>query len=512
MSESRPARTVGTVMIIMLAGKLLGLARTVTTASFLGTSAEMDAFTQASLIPRGFLDFAFASAISSSFIPVFSDYLENRGRDGALRLADSFVTLIFALSAAASVIMILFAEPLARMFAPGFSDDKIALTADLLRVMLPTICATALAFSVTGVLQSLGEFNVPAAMSVVSNVIVIAYMFLFMDRFGVVGLAWAFLIGWGTQLLIQLPPLFARGYVPRPRFAFADDGMKRIGRLALPVMVSSWVFPINTLVGNSAVSAIESGQSALGYAGELYSVVTGVFILSVANVVFPALSRSAANADEDGFGGTLRGTLRALFFLLPPMTAGMLALGRPIVELFYQRGSFDERSAELTVSALVMYVPGMLGFGVMTILSRAFYAEGSGKAPLLTGVAAVAANAALAFPLAGAMGVGGAALAATVSITLTAAVTVFVVKKKHPDILDKSDGLDLIKSVLLSAAMGGLVWRLSGMLTPNGFAGRLAALAGAVAVGCAAFMAGAYALGIKEARMAYGFIKRGRGK
>lgn len=512
MREERPAKTVSIVMIIMLLGKVLGLIRTTTTASFLGTSPEMDAFTQASMIPRNFLDFAFASAISSSFIPVFNGYLEKSGRESAFSLADKFITLILILSGLATILLILFADPVVALLAPGYDPVKRALCVRLLRVMLPTIVATALAFSATGVLQSLGEFNIPAAMSVTSNVIVIGYLLIFMDKLGVTGLSWAFLIGWATQFLILLPPLIKRGYIPKFRLDIKDPGILQIGALMLPVMVSSWVFPINTLVNNSAVSGNESWQAALGFANELYMVITGVFILSVANVIFPALSKQTAQNDDKAFVDTMRATLRVLFLILPPMTAGLLALGAPIVALFYQRGSFNAESTATTVGALCYYVPGMLGFGVQTILSRGFYAEGSGRVPLLTGIGAIVINAGLSFPLVKVLGVGGPALASSISISFIAAIMLYFMQKKNQGILDKAMGIDLLKSIALSILVGlgayGMFAWLGQIWLSNGFFASLIKLLFIVCVLAAGFLGAASALKIPEARIVTSAIQK----
>ena len=107
-----------------------------------------------------------------------------------------------------------FAPQLVELLAKGFDAQTASLCAGLLRILFPTVFLTGLAFSMVGVLQSMGEFYIPAALSVASNGIVILYYLLFCRRFGIYGLAWAFLLGWAAQAVMQVPWLVRHGLSP----------------------------------------------------------------------------------------------------------------------------------------------------------------------------------------------------------------------------------------------------------------------------------------------------------
>lgn len=508
--KNSEVKTVSIVMIIMFVGKVVGLLRSSAIAGYLGIfSLEADAFTQASKIPRDFLDIAFASAISSSFIPIFNSYIEKKGRKEAFRLADNFITIIFILSVAITLIAMVFSSQIVNILAYGFEPDKKLLTVKLLVIMLPTIAITALAFSVTGILQSLNEFNIPAAMSVVSNVIIILYIVFFMDKFGVTGLAIAFLIGWSSQLLIQIPPLLKKEYSYRPYLNLKDEGIKQIGALSIPVMISSWVFPINSQVNASAVSIIGGGATALDKANELYMVITGVLILSVANVIFPKLSRDSVRGGEREFGDTMRRTLRVLFFLLTPMTVGLIVLREPAIGLVYEGDSFTPVATTLTANAMMFYCTGMLGFGLLTILSRGFYASKDGLTPLLTSLAAIAVNAVLSFTLVNTMGIGGPPLASSVSVSIAALIMLVVMYKKNKTILDIRVGIDFIKIIIISISLGVIVNFLMMFMggLAGGFIGRAIILSVCVTVGILWYVIIAYFAKIEEARFIFGFMR-----
>ena len=151
-------KTVSTVMLLTLIGKVLGLVRDMLMGHYFGTGMEASAFTVASQIPRNFFDAIFASAISASFIPVFNDCLEKKGKDEAFRLSNSFITLMGLFTILLSAAGIVLAGPFAALQAggeAGFDAATLALCTRLLRILFPTIVFTGLAFSMVGVLQSL---------------------------------------------------------------------------------------------------------------------------------------------------------------------------------------------------------------------------------------------------------------------------------------------------------------------------------------------------------------------
>lgn len=483
-------RTVGMMMALTLLGKVLGLVRDMLLGHHFATGMAADAFLAASSIPRNFFDAIFASAISASFIPVFNEYLEKKGRDEAFRLSSAFITVMALLTAALSALGMLLAEPVTALLASGFDAGTAALCARLLRILFPLMFFTGLAFSLVGILQSLGEFRIPALLSAASNAVIILYYILFVGRFGVVGLAAAFLLGWAVQVLIQLPSLHRLGYRYAPMAR--HEGLHKIFLLAGPVLVSTWVQPLNLIVARRFASHIDGGASALEYANTLYTIVAGVFVLSVANVIFPEMSRYAAHEDDAAMGGSISGTLSAMLFLLTPMAAGLAVLARPVVRLLYEWREWGAASTDLTAGALTFLSLGMLGYGVQIILSRAFYAEQKGKIPLVAGAASVAANVILCKLLAEPLGLRGLALASAASLALPALILLFAAAKRYRGVFRRAAAADFAKMLLSSALMGAAAWRANAALAArlgDGLWGRAFALLLPTLLGAAVYFA-----------------------
>lgn len=524
MSEkgNQAVKTVSFMMLITLFGKILGLVREQLLAANYGTEMEAAAFLLASRIPRTFFDVIFASAISASFIPIFVEYLQKYGKEEAYRLANRFITVISTVTIVMMLAGMALAEPLTQLIAPGYDGTTAQLCVSLLRMLFPTMLFTAVAFSFVGILQSLDEFNIPAALSVASNGVLILYYIFFNDKFGIYGLTIAFLIGWAMQAIMQIPSLHKKGYRYKPDFHFKDEGLKKIGKLMLPVMVSTWIQPINFMVNtrfasqlaNGSVTNGELGVSALEYANNLYTIIVGVFVLAIANMVFPKFSRMTEDKKE--FGLAVRGTLKAMIFLLIPMTVGLMALAEPVVTLIYKRGEFDLLATELTSAALFFFALGMVGYGVQNILSRAFYANQDGKTPFYSGLVSIVINAVLCWLLLKPMGIGGLALAAAVSSTAAAAVLMVPAVKQYPDILDKSLVGQVGKMVLAAAGMLALVLGCKHILYPltGRLLGQIILLCVCGGVGVVSYMIFAKILRIEESDFVVDMVKKilGRGK
>lgn len=453
--QKKNIRTVGMMMALTLLGKVLGLVRDMLLGHTFATGMAANAFLTASRIPRNFFDAIFASAISASFIPVFNEYLEKQGREEAFRLSSAFITVMTLLTGALSVLGMMFAAPITALLADGFDSATAALCTELLRILFPLMLFTGLAFSLVGILQSLGEFNIPALLSAASNAVIIVYYLFFVDRFGIHGLAVAFLLGWLVQVLIQLPSLRRFGYRWQP--SLRHEGLHKIFLLAGPVLVSTWVQPLNLTVATRYASHITGGASALEYANTLYTIVAGVFVLSVANVIFPEMSRFAAHADDAAMGESISGTLSAMLFLLTPMAVGLATLSRGVVRLLYEWGAWGEESTALTAGALTFLSLGMLGYGVQIILSRAFYAEQKGLVPLLAGAVSVIANIILCQLLAPAFGIRGLAAASAVSLVLPALVLFIAAARRYRGIVTAATLVDFAKMLLSAAVMGAAV-------------------------------------------------------
>ena len=501
-------RTISIVMVITLIGKVLGLYRDHLMAVHYGTAGmEAKAFYVASRIPRVFFDVVFASAIAACFIPVFSEYLTQKGKQEAFRFGGNFLSVMTLLTALLTGLGILFAEPLVTLFADGYDAQTAALAASLTRVMFPTVLFTGVAFSFVGILQAMDRFNIPALISTVSNLVIIGYFYFLDEDYGVYGLAAAYLAGWLLQALVQVPSLKQIGFRYHPNFSFRTDGMRRAFALMGPVMVSTWVQPINLTINSRFGSHLYDGAgvSAMEYSTNLYLVIAGVFILSITNVIFPKLSRLTAQHQEAAFRDTLRQTVHGSLFFVLPMAAGLMLLARPLVSFLYGGGEFDEFSVSITSQALVWVSLGMVGYGLQNILSRSYFARQDGRTPLVAGAISILANLGLCMVLTEPLGVAGLAISSTVSSTLYAVLLLIPLEARGEGVLSREFLGDFGKMLLAAVGMSTVVWLArTGLesLLPSGKLGEVVLLGLCAALGAAVYFLLAGLMRLEEMKLA----------
>lgn len=511
--QNNATKTISMVMILTLLGKVMGLYRDHLLAVHYGMGMEANAFYTASRIPRVFFDAVFASAISACFIPVFSEYLTKEGKEKAFSFSRAFLTVMGVLTAVLSVVGMVCSGALVELFADGYDAQTAALATSLTRIMFPTVFFTGIAFSFVGILQSLDEFKIPALISAVSNAVIIVY-FLFLDKsFGIYGLAVAFLVGWLLQAVVQVPSLRRLDFRYRPAWEIRSEGMKKVFALMGPVMVSTWVQPINLTINSKFGSRLYAGAgvSAIEYATNLYLVIAGVFILSITNVIFPKLSRLSAGGEGSAVRETVRQTLHSSLFFVLPMSAGLMVVAEPLISFLYGGGAFDQFSVEITSSALALVSLGMAGYAVQNILSRVYFARQNGRVPLITGAISILINLDLCMVLTDVMQVDGLAVASSVSATVYALLLLVPLLREDKELLGGNFVTDLLKMLLATVGMAlaaGSVCQLVSAVMPAGKLTTLVGLGVSAGVGMVVYALLVLLLGVPEAKMVLSLVKK----
>ncbi len=426
MSEnSQVVKAAGIIGAATLVSRILGFVRDAVIAWFLGAGFCSDAFIAAFRIPNLLRRLFAEGSLSSAFIPVFTDCIVKQGRSEAFHLARSAFKLMSLILIAATVCGILLAPWLARILAPGFQSDKLALTIDLTRLMLPYMLFIGLAALCMGILNVLGHFAAPAFAPVFMNLSVIGSVFFIspMLKIPVIGLAVGVLVGGGFQFAIQLPVLFREKFQLWKTSERIHPGLRRVGTLLPPVILGGAVYQINVLVDTLLGSLLPQGSvTYLYYADRLVQFPLGVFAISAATAVLPSFARQAAVGDFDTLGGTFTQSLKLIFFIAFPAALGLAVLREPIVALLFQRGEFDIVATRLTAQALLYYSVGLWAFSAVRIITAVFFALQNTRTPVIMAAISIIANLLLGIVLMKPMAHGGLALATSLASVLNLAL------------------------------------------------------------------------------------------
>ena len=440
--------------------KICGMARDMLIGAFFSTGTSAVAYMTASKLPTMMFDIIIGGVISATFIPVFNSVMEKKSKREAMEFASKFITMILIITSLISVFGILFADKLINFMAPEFNAETHDLAAKLSSVMFPMIIFTGLAFSFVGILQSFGEFNIPAIISLVSNLAIILYFVVFGKKFGVEGLAVTMLFAWSLQVIIQIPSLKKFGFKYRPSLRLWDENIKAALGIAGPMLISTWVQPLYSIVNSRLASGIDGGSAvaALEYANRLYVIVVGVFSFVVTNLIFPRMSRANAADDRDGAKTLVSVSLRAISIVILPIMAGFTILSRSITSVLYEHGVFTPEAVSMTANALLCYSCGMIFLAYNEILSKAFFSMQDAKTPMITALVSMAANIALAYILSARLGAGGLALATAGGSAVNAVLNFILMNKKSGKVFGEKDIKAVIKTLVSALVMAAAVY------------------------------------------------------
>ncbi len=485
MKTAKMAKTALIMVVAVLASKVLGLLRDVLVASAYGTTDAAVAYETASRLPILVFDLVIGGVVAASFIPVFNEIMVKEGREPAFDYANRYINLLAVLTAGLSLVGVLLAPLFVELLAPGLSAETHALSALLSRIMFPMMLCMTLAYALVGLLQSLGEFNLPALMSLASNAVMVGYLLFLNARFGIVGLAVAMLLGWLVQAVMQMPRARQLGYRWRPTSLALTPAIRRSLAMALPVLVSTWMQPICNLINTAFASGIAEGRAitALGYANRLYVIIVGVFSFVATNLLFPYLSRATAEG-ERGEAERLTGlSLKLLGLIILPIAAGAAVLAEPIIALIFERGEFTAADTALTADALRAFALGMPFMAANEVYTKLLFSRQQPKPAMVTSVCAMAVNFGVVALLASRLGVGGIALASAAAVAVNAVLNHLWLRRDGTRLLARADWIDLAKMLASALVMGGAVAVVYGLLPM----GRVPATVLSVGVGVAVY-------------------------
>ncbi len=423
-------RAAGIVGCMTIFSRVLGLWRFRIMAAIFGATGVADAFNFAFVFPNLTRRLFGEGAMTSAFVPVFSDRIAKKDLDGASATASVLLCrLTYWLSLGCIAVALLTAA--ARYVLPSFTtlrlDDVLMLK--LFIVMLPYMVFINLAAVLMGVLNSLGHFAMPAFAPVLLNALMIAACYFALPYFGdtahrqIWALAVAVLLGGILQVLIQIPPAIARGFKFRLSFDTSDPGYQQVMENFKPVVLLVAVFQVNVLLDNIIAKTLIPGDGPVTYLNmgtSVYQLPWSVFSLALGTAALPLLSRYWALGRKEDFRKTLLSALRMAIFLAVPCTVGIMLLSEDIVRLLYGAGRFLENDAEPVkrTAGVVCYSSlGLVFFSVNALLARALYAMKDMKTPTTTSAWSVAINLSLnlIFVLGTPMRESGIALASTLS-------------------------------------------------------------------------------------------------
>lgn len=446
------------IMIMIVASRVLGLVRQRVLANYF-TPGDLSLFFAAFRLPDSIFEILVFGTFSSAFIPVFTKALKD-GKSRAWEIAGRVVTIGILIFGAMAIVMGIWAPQIYSLIAPGFGIRENLQIGMLARVLFAAQGFFVISYVLTGVLESLRRFLVPALAPLFYNLGIILGTIFLSPHFGLMGPAMGVVIGAFAHFAIQFPLSRKLGF----RFIWdlkPDPGVKHVGTLALPRVIDlafDQIGKTTELFLSSLLS--QASYTYYIFANTLQLLPVILIGTSLAKAVLPMLSHADDNPKK--FREILHVGIFQSAYLTLPLAAALIVLRIPIVRLVYGTKIFDWEATVQTGAVLSVYAISIVTQTLMSILSRAFFALHDTKTPVKISFVGLGLLVAGDFLLVRGFHLPVWALAASFGFSTyveTILLTVLI-HKRVGNIVNKSFFEHLVKITTATAISGGAMYSL----------------------------------------------------
>lgn len=503
--SSRSLKNILKVAFGTLGSRVLGLLRDTLTLAFLGVNAISSAFFFGFTIPNLFRRLMGEGALSSAFIPIFSQTLKNCGEEKAFDFLNKIITRAFLIlcaiviaGIAASESFYFFAEKSA-----NFSGERFLLGSTFASIMLPYMVLICLAALICAALNVLGHFAVPALTAVWLNIAIISSILIgaafFKGNADAIAkcMCAGVLLGGLAQLFIPLFQLKRSGWKFSPSLKTTGE-VREFNALFLPALVGASVIQANILVSNMlALKVSDIAVSAIYVSSRLIELPLGIFTFAIITVYFPKLSLASAKNAGGEYSRHFSKAVISLMMICIPSCVGLVALAPEILKLIFEWGKFGKADVDMCAPILMLGSIGIPFYSLATLSSRGFHSVKDMKTPMKVSAMAFAVNLASALLLMGRFGAMGLVGANVISGAFQAVLlnALFSKKRKTQNVFS-----EVLKILASSALMGLSLWILKPHIA-DVLSGKFSAAANAamlVPLGVCIYVALLFIFGFKE--------------
>lgn len=484
------------LMIITIVSKILGLGREIALSYYYGASNIADAYLISLTIPMSILSFI-GAGIATGFIPLYTKIEKEIGVERANLFTNNLLNILFVFCTIVIVLGLVFTPSIVKIFASGFDKDTLELSVYFTRITLFGIYLSMATYIFTGFLHINDNYHIPALIGLPFSLFTILSI-LISSKGNTVVLSIGSLIAIASQLLLLIPFVIKKGYKYNFIIVLKDKYIREMMYLSIPVVIGVSVNQINTLVDRTIASSIVvGGISALNYANRLNLFIQGLFVVSIINVMYPKITKMLLQGDIDNFRKIISKAINSINLLVIPTTLGAMLFAKPIVNMLFGRGAFDTQALIMTTNALFYYSIGMLGFGLRDILTRVFYSMQDTKTPMINAIIGMFLNLILNIILSRYLGLGGLALATSISAIFTTVILFISLHKKMGPIGIRKMSISFIKILGASLIMCGIAKLSFNYLTTDIFPQNLSLII-SIGIGALTYFAIIYFMKIED--------------
>ena len=459
-------RSTTILMVAFFINKVLAIGRQVVIAPTFGTGSEYDAYIAAFRLPDILYMLISGGALATAFIPVLSQRRSQQPADDphGWRLVSAVLNTMLLAALTVSIMVAILAQPIVTwLIAPGFDPATQHLTAQLMRLVLISTIIFSLSGLIGAVLHTRQHFVLPAIAPILYNLGIIGGALFLAPHFGVYGLIYGTILGAAAHLLIQLPGFIYYATRDATRFYFPllgwhDPDLREVVRLMGPRLITLFVIQFNFIIMYNLASRLGEGSvSALDYGWDLMQMPQTIIGTAIGIVLFPTMAELAARHDRAQLWQTTLYAMRIMLILAVPAMVGLIVLGRPVIQLMFERGKFGPDSTAAVYQSLQFWAIALVGHCLMEVANRYFYAQKDTFTPLITATFGMFLNLTFALALYQRLDAGGLALSNGLAVSLEVIILLIIAYRQSGLADFRALGLTFAQTLFAAIIMGGLI-------------------------------------------------------
>ncbi|WP_432954203.1 murein biosynthesis integral membrane protein MurJ [Micromonospora haikouensis] len=382
----RVAGAAALIAVLTVLSRLAGFGRTMVFTWTLDFSDLGDMYVVANIAPNIIFEIVAGGALASLVVPLLAGPVAAGDRRSVGATAGALLTWTLTLLVPLAALVALLAGPIVEALSSGRSPAELAAGARMLRVFAPQLPLYGVGIVLTGVLQAHRRFAWPVIAPLLSSLTVIAVYLTFggvegrgatvagVSRGGELVLSGGTTLGVVVLSLSLLIPLRRLGLRLRPGYAFDADARARVGKLAAAGAVTVAAQQIALAVVVKSTSGGPTGSvQAFNLAQTMYLLPWAVLAVPLAVAAYPTLAAASASGDEPAYRETLAATTRGVLLFSCLGAAALAGTAAPVATFFRPA---DPAPVAAAIAGLA---PGLLGYGLFAVLSRALYARGEAR-------------------------------------------------------------------------------------------------------------------------------------
>ncbi len=383
------------IVLTTILSQILGFVKYRLLVSIFGASSDLGVLFAAFRVPDFIFQVVIAGAISSSFIPIFTEYVSSEKKSEAFSFTSTLINIGVLFYVGISAVIVVFAHPIVALVAPGFSPSELDLMARLMQIIQIAQVFFILGTIQTATLQSLQHFLVPGLASALYNFGIILGIIIFVPLFGIFGAAIGVCIGAFLFCVSQFPILVMHGFVYKKKIEITE-GVKKLFHLMIPRSLTLIITQV-AVTSNVFFASFLSARSLVIFDLAQTLVVAPVLLFgqSIAQASFPSLSLKAN--DKNSFIEIFVSSFGQTLFLTLPISVLLIVLRIPIVRLFYGADRFDWSATVDTGLTLAYFALSVTAQSLIYLFARAFYAQKDTRTPFVISLVSTVLNLILAW-------------------------------------------------------------------------------------------------------------------